>query len=112
MVRVLILSVALISAAGCAERRFLNVTPDRPDRTATSGAPADSLSAYMAKFREISANARPEGRPAVRTVEASDPALAAALLAATAVPSPVQEAPPTTILPSAWMATALASSRL
>jgi tetratricopeptide (TPR) repeat protein len=87
-VRVLILSVALVAATGCAERRFLNVTPDRPDRTVEAGAPADSLSAYMAKFREIAATARPEGRPLLRTVEASDPALAAALLAATAVPSP------------------------
>lgn len=90
--RVLILSVALVAAAGCAQRRFVNVTPDRPapDRNAASsaGAPADSLSAYMAKFREMAANARPEGRPPSRTVEGSDPALAAALLAATAVPSP------------------------
>jgi tetratricopeptide (TPR) repeat protein len=91
MVRVLILSVALVAATGCAERRLHNVTPDRPspDRTTSSaGAPADSLSAYMAKFREIAANAKPEGRIPVRTVEASDPTLAAALLAATAVPSP------------------------
>jgi len=88
MVRILVLSVALVAASGCAERRFINVTPDRPDRTATSGAPVDSLSAYMAKFREIAANARPEGRPPVRTVEATDPALAAALLAATAMPTP------------------------
>jgi len=91
-VRILILSVALVAAAGCAQRRFINVTPDRPapDRSAASaaGAPADSLSAYMAKFREKAANARPEGRPAFQTVEASDPALAAALLAATATPSP------------------------
>jgi len=91
-VRILILSVALVAAAGCAQRRFINVTPDRPspDRTETSsaGAPADSLSAYMAKFRELAANARPEGRPAPRTVEGSDPALAAAVLAATAAPSP------------------------
>jgi len=91
-VRILILSVALVATAGCAQRRFINVTPDRPspDRTAASsaGAPADSLSAYMAKFREMAANARPEDRPAPRTVEASDPALAAALLAATAAPSP------------------------
>jgi tetratricopeptide (TPR) repeat protein len=90
-VRIFILSVALVAAAGCAERRHLiNVTPDRPspDRTASNAAPADSLSAYMAKFREMAANARPEGKPAFRTVEASDPALAAALLAATAVPSP------------------------
>ena len=86
--RVLILSVALIASAGCAERRLFNVTLDRADRTATAGAPADSLSAYMAKFREMQAGARPEGRPPVRTVEASDPALAAALLAATAAPSP------------------------
>jgi tetratricopeptide (TPR) repeat protein len=41
----------------------------------------------MAKVREVSANARPEGT-AARTVEASDPVLAAALLAATAMPSP------------------------
>src|SRR5262245_57228464 len=87
-VRVLILSVVLIASAGCAERRLFNVTPDRPDRTATAGAPADSLSAYMAKFRELQTSARPEGRPPVRTVEASDPALAAALLAATVAPSP------------------------
>jgi tetratricopeptide (TPR) repeat protein len=89
MVRFVVLSVALVASAGCAERRFVNVTPDRPDRMATAaGAPADSLSAYMAKFREIAASARPEGRLPVRTVEASDAALAAALLAATAVPSP------------------------
>jgi len=89
MVRVLILSAALVVATtGCAERRFVNVTPDRPDRAATAGAPADSLSTYMAKFREAAANARPEAKPLVRTVEASDPALAAALLAATAAPSP------------------------
>jgi tetratricopeptide (TPR) repeat protein len=89
-VRVLILSAALVIATtGCAERRFVNVTPDHADRAATAaGAPADSLSAYMAKFREISANARPENRPVVPTVEGSDSALAAALLAATAVPSP------------------------
>jgi tetratricopeptide (TPR) repeat protein len=42
----------------------------------------------MAKFREMQSQARPEGRPPVRTVEASDPALAAALLVATAAPSP------------------------
>jgi tetratricopeptide (TPR) repeat protein len=85
------LSVALFAAAGCAERRFVNVTPDRPSpdgTAASSGAPADSLATYMAKFREMAANARPEGKPAFRTVEASDPALAAALLAATAAPSP------------------------
>jgi tetratricopeptide (TPR) repeat protein len=89
-VRVLILSVALVASAGCAERRFVNVTPDRPSpgRTASPGAPADPLSAYMAKFRELSATARPDKRPPVTTVEASDPALAAALLAATAAPSP------------------------
>jgi tetratricopeptide (TPR) repeat protein len=89
-VRVLILSAALVIATtGCAERRFVDVTPDHLDRAATAvGAPADSLSAYMAKFREISANARPENRPVVPTVEGSDSALAAALLAATAVPSP------------------------
>jgi tetratricopeptide (TPR) repeat protein len=91
-VRFVILSVALVASTGCAERRFVNVTPDRPspDRSAAAaaGAPADSLSTYMAKFREKAANARPEPRPAVLTVEASDPALAAALLAATAVPSP------------------------
>jgi tetratricopeptide (TPR) repeat protein len=90
-VRIVILSLALVAAAGCAERRFLNVTPDRPspDRTAsTPGAPVDSLSTYMAKFREAAANARPEGRLPIRTVEASDPQLAAALLAATAAPSP------------------------
>ena len=90
--RVLILSVALVAAAGCAQRRFINVTPDRPapdrDAASSAGAPADSLSAYKAKFREMAANARPEGRPAPRTVEGSDPALAAALLAATAAPSP------------------------
>ena len=86
--RVFILSVAVIASAGCAERGFVNVTPDRPERTAATGAPADSLSAYMAKFREAAANARPEGQPPLRTVEASDPALAAALLAATAAPSP------------------------
>jgi len=90
-VRTLILSVALIAAAGCAQRRHIDVTPDRssPDpATSSAAAPADSLSAYMAKFREIAANARPEGRPPLRTVEATDPALAAALLAATALPSP------------------------
>jgi len=90
-VRLLILSVALVAAAGCAERRFVNVTPNSPSPDAAAsaaGAPADSLSAYMAKFREIAANARPEGRPPLRTVEATDPALAAALLAATALPSP------------------------
>ena len=90
--RILIVSVALIAAAGCAQRRYVDVTPNglTPDRaTATAaGAPADSLSAYMAKFREIAANARPEGRPVLRTVEATDPALAAALLAATVAPSP------------------------
>ena len=88
--RLLVLSVALVTATtGCAERRFVNVTPDRPDRQATAaGAPADSLSAYMAKFRETSANARPNTRPEVRTLEASNPELAAALLGATALPSP------------------------
>jgi tetratricopeptide (TPR) repeat protein len=93
MVRVLILLVALVASAGCAERRFFDVTPNRPSPEGTTsatatGAPADSLSAYMAKFREAAANARPDGRIPVRTVEASDPGLAAALLAATAVPSP------------------------
>jgi len=85
------LSVALVAAAGCAERRFANVTPNNPspDRAAAAaGAPADTLSAYMAKFRELSASARPEGRPPLRTVEATDTELAAALLTATAIPSP------------------------
>jgi tetratricopeptide (TPR) repeat protein len=85
------LSVALVAAAGCAERRFVNATPNRPSpdgAALAAGAPADSLSAYMAKFREAAAQARPEGRAALRTIEGSDPALAAALLAATAAPSP------------------------
>jgi len=85
------LSVALVAAAGCAERRFVNATPNRPSpdaAAATAGAPADSLSAYMAKFREMAVNARPEGRAALRTVEATDAGLAAALLTATALPSP------------------------
>src|SRR5437870_1636365 len=91
MVRTLILSVAVMAAAGCAQRHAFSVTPNRPspeESASTAGAPADSLSAYMAKFREIAASARPETRPAVRTIEATDPALAAALLAATATPSP------------------------
>jgi len=85
------LSVALVAAAGCAERRFVNTTPNRPSpdaAAAATGAPADSLSAYMAKFREIAANARPEGRGVLRTIEATDAGLAAALLAATALPTP------------------------
>jgi tetratricopeptide (TPR) repeat protein len=92
LVRIFVLSVALIAAAGCSHRRHFNVTPDRPspERTASSaaGTPADSLATYMGKFRELAANARPDGRPILRTMEATDPALAAALLAATAAPSP------------------------
>jgi hypothetical protein len=80
MVRIFILSVVLVATAACAERRFVNVTPNRtsPEGTASpTGAPADSLSTFMAKFREMAANAHPEGRPPVRTVEASDPDLGA-----------------------------------
>ena len=79
-----------VAAAGCSGRHFVNVTPGhKPASSATpaSQPPGDSLETFMDKVRKLQAEARPE-RPAVATLEGSNPALAAAAAAATFTPSP------------------------
>jgi Flp pilus assembly protein TadD len=82
--------------AGCGSRRYYNVTPDsgratreqRADSAAAkAGPPAESLSAYMAKVRELQAGVRSLPPSKLTTLETSDPALAAALLEATLAPT-------------------------
>jgi tetratricopeptide (TPR) repeat protein len=84
-------------AAGCGSHRYYDVTPDstrtiREQRAAAaasgSGAPADSLGAYMAKMRELQAGVRPVPPSSLATLETSDRRLAAALLESTLAPSP------------------------
>jgi Flp pilus assembly protein TadD len=80
--------VLCLAAAGCSGRHFVNVTPGHKQAPAQPGArlPGDSLETFMDKVRQLQAEARPE-RPAVATVEGSNPALAAAAAAATFAPS-------------------------
>ena len=73
---------------GCGHR-LVNVQPDvtipKPPRPA-NGQPAESLETFMAKVRKLSADATP--RPRAATLEGQEPQLGAAILAATAHPSP------------------------
>lgn len=86
MSRSLVLLVATLTAAGCAGRHALDVTPDRTraDRhqsgqEVTRPTASDSLHTFMAKVRKLSADARPEPREPLATIEATDAKLAAAL---------------------------------
>jgi Flp pilus assembly protein TadD len=83
------LAVTALMAVGCGTHRYYNVTPDSTKETrAQHEAPGDSLGTFMAKFRELQATARAVPRPSLTTLEASDPALSEALLAAALQPSP------------------------
>lgn len=91
--RIVVLSIVAAMAAGCGSHRYYNVTPDatraiREQRAGATGqASSDSLSTFMAKMQELQAGVRPAAPSALKTLEGSDPALAAALLQATLAPS-------------------------
>jgi Flp pilus assembly protein TadD len=78
-------------AAGCAGRRPHQVASAQPSTTAATHRaqqpPVDSLETFIAKVRQLSAEARPE-RAAAATIEGHDPRLGAALAAAMLAPSP------------------------
>jgi tetratricopeptide (TPR) repeat protein len=71
---------------GCSGKHFVNVTPGHK-KVSSAETAGDSLETFMAKVRKLSEEARPE-RPAAATLEGSNPALAAAVSAATFAPSP------------------------
>lgn len=76
---VVCVAVAVISTA-CAARGSVRPAEPLAPEVGTRGLPPhDSLETFIGKVRTLSSRARPP-QPAVRTVEASDPALAAALL--------------------------------
>jgi Flp pilus assembly protein TadD len=86
MLRTGVCVAAVVWATGCAARGPVRaVQPSTPAADARA-AQGDSLEAFMAKVRALSTRARPAGS-AARTVEAGDPELAAALLAADARPT-------------------------
>jgi Flp pilus assembly protein TadD len=90
-VRAAVCLILCVAVTGCSSRRhFVNLTPDHKKASpAQAGAqpPGDSLETFMAKVRKLSEDARPD-RPASPTVEGNNPALAAAVAAATFAPSP------------------------
>ena len=81
---VLLIAVGVSLHAGCAHRRpgpadrfFLHKEARRTAEKAEP--PSPSLEESMAKIRHLMATARPEPKPAVRTLEETDPVLSAAL---------------------------------
>jgi Flp pilus assembly protein TadD len=98
-VRLCVLVCVAVMAGGCAGRRASAVVPDpaRIEASADSqksvaakssaAPPAYSLHTFMAKVRELSAQARPP-RESAPTIETSDPELRDALTASLASPSP------------------------
>ena len=84
MFRIGVCVAAVVCATGCAARGV--VRPAQTGAPATTATEGDSLETAMGKVRALSTRARPLN-PSLRTVEASDPALAAALLVAEAHPS-------------------------
>jgi Flp pilus assembly protein TadD len=80
-------SATVLAAAGCGAARGAARPPDPPTSTVDvrGQSAADSLQTFIGKVRTLSAEARPP-RTSVQTVEASDRALAAALLAAVVAP--------------------------
>jgi Flp pilus assembly protein TadD len=96
-VRIVLLCCAAAIAAGCGSHRYYNVTPDatrslreqrRASAAAWAGMPAESLSTYMAKVRELQAGVRSTPPSSLATLETSDKQLAAALFGSTLAPSP------------------------
>jgi Flp pilus assembly protein TadD len=89
-VRAAVCLILCVAVTGCSGKHFVNVTPGHKKASPTEpGAqpPGDSLEMFMAKVRKLSEEARPD-RPAAATVEGNNPALAAAVAAATFTPSP------------------------
>lgn len=84
-------SVALVGAlvSGCATRFARTGSPQAVAGQAAAQVQPESLSDFMQKIRHLSANARPvsEKDVAAATLEARDPALAAALLRLAAAPT-------------------------
>jgi len=91
-VRLCVFVCVAVMVSGCAGRRVPAIVPDQA-RTGGSGTsrssatPVDSLQTFMAKVRELSAQARPEPLSAP-TVETGDPQLRDTLTASLAAPSP------------------------
>ena len=91
--RALLCIFVTMSVAGCAARRPMNVSPDKPrpidagPRTAGQ-VPEDSLEAFMAKVRKLSSEAKPDRQDSAG-LAARYPGLAAAAAVATFAPSPV-----------------------
>ena len=97
LVRLGVCVLISIFVAGCGARRSapieLSPEPGTSETPAPSAAtppapPSFSLADFMAKARAIAAEARPPARASIAHLEAADPRLAAAILAATTVPSP------------------------
>jgi Flp pilus assembly protein TadD len=86
MYRAVVCLAVVIVAAGCAARGEVHTVPSTRTASATQPRP-DSLEAFMGKVRAQSERARPKTERA-RTIEASDPSLAAALQALAVTPSP------------------------
>jgi tetratricopeptide (TPR) repeat protein len=81
---ILLVAVGVSVHAGCAHRRpgpadrfFLHKEARRTAQKAEP--PSPSLEESMAKIRHLMATARPEPKPAVKTLEETDPVLSAAL---------------------------------
>ena len=86
MLRIGVCLVAVTLAAGCAVRGPVHQAELRSPIADTRDVQRESLETFMGEVRAKSERARPR-TPLVRTVEASDPALTAALFAVTARPS-------------------------
>lgn len=94
--RFVICVVVSVTLAGCAARKVVNhampplpgVVEVRPAGGVEQAPPQDSLRTFIAKVRELAAEARPEPRVPATTVEGSDRQLALMLAAAAAQPAP------------------------
>lgn len=87
-VAVTVCVIAAAAVSGCAGARAATLEPRPPPAAAPTG-PSDSLSAFIAKVRTLTAEAsaaRPVRAPS--TLEDSDAELSSALLAAIAAPAP------------------------
>ena len=85
MIRVAVCLAVIMGTVGCAARTGSYAVRSAPAAHA-QGPPSDSLAVFMDKVRAKSEQARPATNR-VRTVEASDPAMVAALLLASTQPT-------------------------
>jgi hypothetical protein len=85
MFRVAACLVLIVGTVGCATRSGTHTAGSAP-APHVQGPPSDSLAVFMDKVRAKSEQARPPSNR-VRTVEASDPAMAAELLLASTQPT-------------------------